>query len=166
MCLRVNVPACLHAVYPLHDLCGWHSVQKQVDDNASGTNTEIKVKGQKLERVTSFQYLGSFITAEGSKPEILSTIPHPSGLCLWTMDPHSRFSKKNTSHGNQIKPHDIMHLIQRPCYQRGSPCQNPAGNRTTRRPDDRKERQTAVVWSYFPFIRSGQNHLARHSERV
>ena len=25
--------------------------------------------------------------------------------------------------------------------------------------------QTAVVWSCFPFIRSGQNHLARHSER-
>ena len=23
----------------------------------------------------------------------------------------------------------------------------------------------AVVWSCFPFIRSGQNHLARHSER-
>ena len=37
---------------------------------------------------------------------------------------------------------------------------------TTRRPpDDRKETQTAVVWSCFPFIRSGQNHLARHSER-
>ena len=32
-------------------------------------------------------------------------------------------------------------------------------------PDDRKETQTAVVWSRFPFIRSGQNHLARHSER-
>ena len=57
------------------------------------------------------------------------------------------------------------HLIQRPCYQRGSPCQDPAGNWTTRRPDDRKETQTAVVWSCFPFIRSGQNHLARHSER-
>ena len=28
-----------------------------------------------------------------------------------------------------------------------------------------KERQTAVVWSCFPFIRSGQNHRARHSER-
>ena len=27
------------------------------------------------------------------------------------------------------------------------------------------EMQTAVVWSCFPFIRSGQNHLARHSER-
>ena len=25
--------------------------------------------------------------------------------------------------------------------------------------------QTAVVWSCFPFIRSGQNHLARLSER-
>ena len=25
--------------------------------------------------------------------------------------------------------------------------------------------QAAVVWSCFPFIRSGQNHLARHSER-
>ena len=37
---------------------------------------------------------------------------------------------------------------------------------TTRRsPDDRKETKSAVVWSCFPFIRSGQNHLARHSER-
>ena len=25
--------------------------------------------------------------------------------------------------------------------------------------------QTAVVWSCLPFIRSGQNHLARHSKR-
>ena len=24
---------------------------------------------------------------------------------------------------------------------------------------------TKVIWSCFPFIRSGQNHLARHSER-
>ena len=59
----------------------------------------------------------------------------------------------------------ILH-IQRPCYQRGSPCQDPTGNWTTRRPPDhRKEAQTAVVWSSLPFIRSGQNHLARHSER-
>ena len=28
-----------------------------------------------------------------------------------------------------------------------------------------KETQTAVVWSCLTFIRSGQNHLARHSER-
>ena len=40
----------------------------------SGINTEIKVNGQKLESVTSFKYLGSVITDEGSKPEILSRI--------------------------------------------------------------------------------------------
>ena len=60
---------------------------------------------------------------------------------------------------------DTTHLIQRPCYQLGSLCQDPAGNWTTRRPDDRKETQTGVVWSRFQLIRSGQNHLARHSER-
>ena len=57
-------------------------------------------------------------------------------------------------------------IAQLPCYQRGSLCQNPTGNRTTRRPpDDSKETQTAVVLACLPFIRSGQNHLARHSER-
>ena len=28
-----------------------------------------------------------------------------------------------------------------------------------------KRRETTVVWSCLPFIRSGQNHLARHSEK-
>ena len=42
--------------------------------NISGINTEIKVSGQKLETVTSFKYLGSVITDEDSKPEILSRI--------------------------------------------------------------------------------------------
>ena len=41
-------------------------------NNTSGINTEIKVNGQKLETVTSFKYLGSVITEEGSKLEILS----------------------------------------------------------------------------------------------
>ena len=82
------------------------------------------------------------------------------------MDPHSRAPKKKTSHGNEVLPQNTTYLIQRPCYQGGSPCQDPAGNRTTRRsPDHCKEMQTAVVWSCFPFFRSGQNHLARHSER-
>ena len=36
---------------------------------------------------------------------------------------------------------------------------------TQRPPDHGKETQTAVVWSCLPFIRSDQNHLARHSER-
>ena len=77
-----------------------------------------------------------------------------------------RAPKKNTSYGNEVLPQDTTHLIQRPCYQRGSLCQDPAGSRTTRRSsDDRKETQTAVVWSCFPLIRSGQNYLARHSDR-
>ena len=70
------------------------------------------------------------------------------------MDPHSRAPKKNTNHGNEVLPQDTTHLIQRLCYQRGSPYQDPAGNPTTPL-DNRKEMQTAVVWSCFPFIRSG-----------
>ena len=47
---------------------------KLMTNNTSGISTEIKVNGQKLETVTSFKYLGSVITDEGSKPEILSRI--------------------------------------------------------------------------------------------
>ena len=52
------------------------SVQKTklMTNDTSGINTEINVNGQKLETVTSFKYLGSVITDEGSKPEILSRI--------------------------------------------------------------------------------------------
>ena len=46
------------------------------------------------------------------------------------MDPLSRGPKKNISHGNEVLPQDTTHLIQRPCCQRGSSCQDPAGNRT------------------------------------
>ena len=67
------------------------------------------------------------------------------------MNRHSRAQKNNTSHGNEVLRQDTTHLIQRPCYQRGSPCKDPAGNRTTRRPPDhRKETQTAVVWTCLP----------------
>ena len=47
---------------------------KLMTNNTSGTNTEIKMNGQTLEIVTGFKYLGSVITDEGSKPEILSRI--------------------------------------------------------------------------------------------
>ena len=47
---------------------------KLMTNNTSGINTEIKVNGQKLETVINFKYLGSVITDEGSKPEILSSI--------------------------------------------------------------------------------------------
>ena len=82
------------------------------------------------------------------------------------MDLHSRAPKKNASHGNEVLPQDTTRLIQRPCYQRESLCQDPAGSWMTQRsPDNRKEMQTSVVWSCFSFIRSGQNHLAGYSER-
>ena len=87
-------------------------------------------------------------------------------LCMWILDPHSRTPKKNTSHGNEVLSQDTTHFIQRPCYQRGSPCQDPTGDWTTQRPPDHcKEMQIVVVWSRLLFIRSGKNHLARHSER-
>ena len=47
---------------------------KLMTNTTSGSNTEIKVNGQKLETVTSLKYLGSVITDEGFKPEILSRI--------------------------------------------------------------------------------------------
>ena len=47
---------------------------KLITNNTSDINTVIKMNGQKLETVTSFKYLGSVITDEGSKPEILSRI--------------------------------------------------------------------------------------------
>ena len=47
---------------------------------SSGINTKIKVNGQKLETVTSFNYLGSLITDEGSKPEILSRIAQTTAI--------------------------------------------------------------------------------------
>ena len=47
---------------------------KLMANNTNGINTEIKVNGQRLETVTSFKYLGSVITDEDSKPEILSRI--------------------------------------------------------------------------------------------
>ena len=45
---------------------------KLMTNNTNGINTEIKVNGQKLETVTSFKYLGSLITDDGSKGEIPS----------------------------------------------------------------------------------------------
>ena len=47
---------------------------KPMTNNTSGINTEIKINGQKLETVTSFKYLGSVKTDEGSKPQVLSRI--------------------------------------------------------------------------------------------
>ena len=50
-------------------------------------------------------------------------------VCLLIIDPHNRAAKKNTSHGNEVLPQDTKHRIQRSHYQRGSLCQDSAGNR-------------------------------------
>ena len=47
---------------------------KLMTNNTSGIKTVIKVNGRRLETVTSFKYLGSVVTDEGSKPKILSRI--------------------------------------------------------------------------------------------
>ena len=59
-------------------------------NNTRSINTENKVNGQKLETVTSFKYLGSVITNEGSKPEILSRKHRKqqfSCLAKWCFEP-------------------------------------------------------------------------------
>ena len=43
-------------------------------NNANGIQSEIKVKEQKPETVTSFKYLGAIVSDGGSKPEVLSRI--------------------------------------------------------------------------------------------
>ena len=65
VCVCVYVCVCVH-VYACAEKT------KLMRNNTSGINTEINVNGQKLETVTSFKYLGSVITDENSKPEILS----------------------------------------------------------------------------------------------
>ena len=69
---------------------------KLMTNNTSGINTEIKVNGQRLETVTSFKCLGSVITDEGSKPEILSRIAQTTAARLklvWSDRSNSLSSK-------------------------------------------------------------------------
>ena len=47
---------------------------KVMTNNPNGFQREIKIKGQRLEEVENFKYLGAIISDEGSKPEILSRI--------------------------------------------------------------------------------------------
>ena len=132
----------------------WDTLQDSTD-NSSIDNAETNLEWQ--------EYFSQFWDTTDALP---CHIHLP--VCLWIMNPHGRAPKKNTSHGNEELLQDTTHLLQRPCYPRGSLCQDPAGNQTTKRPPDHhhKETQTAVVWSCLPFIRSGQNYLARHSGKI
>ena len=46
---------------------------------------------------------------------------HPSFHMLVNHWPSQQSSNKNTSHGNEVLLQDTTHLIQRPCYQWGTP---------------------------------------------
>ena len=55
---------------------------KLMTNNTSGIDKKIKVNRHMLETVTSFKYLGSIITDEGSKPRILTRIAQATAaLC-------------------------------------------------------------------------------------
>ena len=47
---------------------------KVMTNNPNGFQREIKIKGQRLEEVEKFKYLGAIISNEGSEPESLSRI--------------------------------------------------------------------------------------------
>ena len=47
---------------------------KLMTNSANGIQRGIKVKGQKLDTVTRFKYLGAVVSDDGSKPEVLSRI--------------------------------------------------------------------------------------------
>ena len=47
---------------------------KVMTNNPNDFQREIKIKGQRLEEVENFKYLGAIVSNEGSKPEILSRI--------------------------------------------------------------------------------------------
>ena len=49
---------------------------KLITISANCIQREIKVKGQKLGILTSFKYLGTIVSDEGSKAEVLSRIAH------------------------------------------------------------------------------------------
>ena len=47
---------------------------KLMTNSANGIQRKIKIRGQKLGTVTIFKYLGTVVSDDGSKPEILSRI--------------------------------------------------------------------------------------------
>ena len=81
-------------------------------NSANGIQREIKVKGQNFGTVTSFKYLGAFVSDDGSKPEILSRIAQATAV-LTKLKPIWR--DNNVSLGSKMK-------LKLPCHFHISVC--------------------------------------------
>ena len=73
---------------------------KVMTKNPKGYQREIKIKGQRLEEVENFKYLGAIISNEGAKPEILSRVAQTTAAfsrlkIIW--------SDKNISLASKVK---------------------------------------------------------------
>ena len=131
----------------------WDTLQESTD-NCSTDNTKTSLEWQKY----FFQLPPRY--------DWYASLSHPSS-CMLVNHGHSQKSFKEEYKpwrwGATARYYTSHKKTRLPTRSR---CQDLAGNRTTRRPLDHcKEMQTAVVWSCFLFIRSGQTHLARNSER-
>ena len=67
-------------------------------------------------------------------------LSHPSSCVLVNHGPSQQSFKEKYNHGNEVLPQNTTHIIQRPCYQWGNLCQDPACNWTTWRPPDHHKR--------------------------
>ena len=165
-------------------------------NNTSGINTEIKVNGQKLETVTSFKYLGSVITDEGSKPELLCRIAQATAALtrlkpIWIDKSISLSSKIRLMRSlvtsiflyaceSWTLTAELQRRIQAMemrCYRKilhisykDHVTNEEVSAKIQLAIGPHKDLLTMVKrrklqWHGLPFIMSGQNHLARHSER-
>ena len=73
---------------------------KLMTKSANGIRRVIKVKGQKLDTVTSFKYLGAVVSDDGSKPEVISMIAQATAA-LTKLKPIWR--DNNISLGSKVK---------------------------------------------------------------
>ena len=73
---------------------------KLMTNSVSGFQREIKVKGQKFGTVTSFKYLGTIVSDEDSKSELLSRIEQATAA-LTKLKPMWR--DNNISLGSKVK---------------------------------------------------------------
>ena len=80
---------------------------KLMTNSANGIQKEIKVKGQKLGTVTSFEYLGAVVLDDGFKPEVFSRTAQATAA-LSKLKPIWR--NNNISLGSKVK------LMQSPVF--------------------------------------------------